>query len=67
MEVINLCNKLGLYTHGNFVMGFPSETKEELDKTINYIMKSNLDFINLTICQPLAGSDLYDSYKNQNC
>lgn len=63
LEVIKECNKLGVYTHGNFVIGFPHETKEEIKKTINYTMKSNLDFINLTICQPLAGADLYDSYK----
>lgn len=63
VQIIRDCNGLGIYTHGNFVIGFPYEKREDINATIDYIMKSNLDFINLTICQPLAGSDLYNSYQ----
>lgn len=62
-RVIIECNKLGIYTFGNFIIGFPYETRAEINKTISFIMNSNLDFINLLICQPLAGADLYDSFK----
>ena len=64
LEIIEQCNRMGIYTHGNFIIGFPYETKEDILETAEYIKKSNLDFVKLLICQPLAGSDLYDVYLN---
>lgn len=65
IEVINQCNKLGVYTHGNFIIGFPNETKGNIEETASFIYRSNLDFVKLLICQPLAGSDLYEVYKKE--
>ena len=62
LAVIDECNRLGIYTHGNFIIGFPYETKEDIDNTASFIYKCNLDFVKLLICQPLAGSDLYNVY-----
>ncbi len=62
LQIIERCNATGLYTHGNFVIGFPYETKDDIKETAAFILKSKLDFINLCICQPLAGADLYQSF-----
>lgn len=62
ISIINECAKLGIYTHGNFIIGFPYETKKEINETVSFINRSKLDFIKLLICQPLAGSDLYEIY-----
>lgn len=65
VQVINECNRLGIYTFGCFIIGFPDETREDIEDTVTFILKSNLDFIKLAIYQPLAGSDLYKIYKEK--
>ena len=65
LEVIKECNRLGIYTHGNFIIGFPYETQEDIKMTADYINKSNLDFVKLLICQPLAGAELYNIYNEE--
>jgi len=62
IAVIDECARLGIYTHGNFIIGFPNETREDVGETVVFINKSNIDFIKLLICQPLCGSDLYEVY-----
>ena len=64
-DITNECLKLGIYTHGNFIIGFPYETREDIAETEEYIYKSNIDFIKLLICQPLEGSDLYEIYRRE--
>lgn len=66
LDIIEECNKLGIFTHGNFIIGFPYETKEDIEETASFIYRSNLDFVKLLICQPLAGSDLYSVYVKEN-
>ncbi|MBT5257898.1 MAG: B12-binding domain-containing radical SAM protein [Nitrospina sp.] len=65
LEIIKECNRLGIYTHGNFIIGFPYETQEDIQMTADYINKSNLDFVKLLICQPLAGAQLYSIYNQE--
>lgn len=63
-ETVDEANKLGLWTYGNLIIGFPNETKEEMDESIQYFMNLNLDMVSIYICQPYAGSDLYSVYVN---
>ena len=65
LEIIKECNRIGIYTHGNFIIGFPYETQEDIKMTADYINKSNLDFVKLLICQPLAGAELYSIYNEE--
>ncbi|WP_347273855.1 radical SAM protein [Candidatus Kuenenia sp.] len=62
LNIIGECNRLGIYTFANFIIGFPYETKEDIEQTSEFIFKSTPDFVKLLICQPLAGSDLYPIY-----
>lgn len=64
-EIIAECNRLGIWNTANFMIGFPYETKEEIDQTAQYIYKSDLDAAAVLICQPYDGSDLYDIYKQE--
>lgn len=59
-EIINICNKLGIWTWSTFVIGFPEETIEDITKTINFSKKSGLNFATFYIAQPYAGTELYD-------
>lgn len=62
-SLINVCNELGIYCFGCFMIGFPEETKEQIEETISFIMQTSLDYIKVSITQPLAGSVLYNEYK----
>lgn len=62
LETIDTCHRLGIWTYGNFIIGFPEQSPESVEKTAEYAVKSGLDMINVYVAQPYAGSDLYDIY-----
>jgi len=62
--IIEYCNQLGLWTYGNFIIGFPEQTPESVEKTAEYAINSGLDMINVYVAQPYAGSDLYDVFQD---
>lgn len=65
LEKIKLTNKLGYWTQGNFILGFPYETREEIEKTIKFAYTCGLDFAFFYIAKPFAGSEMYDLYKKE--
>ena len=65
-EIIKICNKLGIWTWSTFVIGFPYEKKEDIEKTINFAKKSGLNFATFYIAQPYAGTEMYEIYKKEN-
>lgn len=65
-EIIKECQRLGVYTHGNFIIGFPFETLEDIEETKSFIFSCGLDVVKLLIAQPLAGSDMFNIYLEEN-
>jgi len=61
--LIEDCNELGIYCFGCFMIGFPHETKEQIQETYNFILQTGLDYVKVSITQPLAGSELYCEYQ----
>ena len=59
-KTIDIANRLGFWTQGNFIIGFPYETKEEIETTIKYAFDSGLDYAHFFIAQPYKGAELYD-------
>jgi len=62
-ETIRICNKLGIWTYGNFIIGFPEQTGESIEMTAEFALDSGLDMISVYIAQPYAGSDMYNIYE----
>jgi anaerobic magnesium-protoporphyrin IX monomethyl ester cyclase len=60
LKIIKLANRLGYWTSGNFIIGFPHETREEIITTIKYAYECGVDFPIFFIAQPLIGSDLHE-------
>lgn len=58
-KAIECVRKLGMYTMGLFVIGFPGETKEEIQETMEFIHNADLNWANIFIATPLPGSELY--------
>lgn len=64
-KMIALTNKIGIWTQGNFIIGFPYETKEEIEMTIKYAFESGLDYALFYIAKPFAGSEMYEIFKQE--
>jgi anaerobic magnesium-protoporphyrin IX monomethyl ester cyclase len=59
-ETIDTCAELGIYTRGYFMLGFPTETEEELRATVDFAANSRLHTALFFVVVPFKGTDLYD-------
>lgn len=64
-KMIEVANKIGFWTTGFFIIGFPYETKEEIMETIKYAYNSKLDAINMYIASPYPGAEMYEIYRQE--
>ena len=53
------CRKLGITIHGTFILGLPGETKETIDKTIQFAKEINPHTIQVSLAAPYPGTTLY--------
>lgn len=53
------CKRYGMWTHGNFIMGLPGETRESAVKSLEYAIKADLDSVSFFTALPLPGSKIY--------
>ena len=60
-KAIRCLKQFDMYVKGLFVIGFPGETLEDIQVTMEFIHRSELDWIDIFIASPLPGSDLYDT------
>jgi len=61
-----LCQQVGICGRANFMVGSPGESKESVQKVIDFIRESKPDFIYLSATTPTPGSDLFDYAKEHN-
>jgi anaerobic magnesium-protoporphyrin IX monomethyl ester cyclase len=61
---IEHCNRRGLLTIANLIIGFPFETREDIDETIAFAKRSGLDAVNFYVAEPLTGARMYSIYKD---
>ncbi len=59
-KAINLSKKAGIYPTGNFMIGYPTETRETIEDTINLAVNLDLDFCSFSIVTPFPGCKLFD-------
>ncbi|MBI4436413.1 MAG: radical SAM protein [Candidatus Omnitrophica bacterium] len=57
---VNACNRLGLYSHGTYMLGLPGETKESMYKTIDFAFSLNSTTCQFSIATPLPGTKYYE-------
>jgi Fe-S oxidoreductase len=62
-HAIACLNKYDIYVKGLFVIGFPGESLEDIQMTMDFIHTSDLNWVDIFIASPLPGSDLYDMCK----
>src|ERR1035438_308057 len=59
------CRKLGLVIHGDFIVGLPGETRETIQKTIDFAKRLDTETIQVSIAHALPGTELHN-YAVQN-
>ncbi|PKY11575.1 hopanoid biosynthesis associated radical SAM protein HpnJ [Acidithiobacillus marinus] len=59
------CHKLGIVIHGTFILGLPGETKETIQKTIEFAKEINPHTIQVSLAAPYPGTFLYNQAKEQ--
>lgn len=62
-EIIAYCNKIGIWTHSPFIIGFPYEEAQDIEETIRYSETCGLDMAAFFIATPFPATDLYSIYK----
>lgn len=65
LKVIRQANQLGFWTTANFIIGFPYETREEIEETIRFAYDCGVDWPVFLIAKPHIGSDMYDIYEQE--
>jgi radical SAM superfamily enzyme YgiQ (UPF0313 family) len=58
-------DKMGFITHGFFLMGYPTEEKEDIEATKDLILSLPLDRISIGTPIPYPGSELFDYYRDK--
>ena len=60
------CKKVGIKIHGDFIIGLPGETKETIQKTIDYAKELDVETIQVSVAHAFPGTELYDFYAKNN-
>ena len=56
-------HKLGLIIHGDFILGLPGETKETIERTIQFAKDLDCETIQVSLAHAYPGTELYDYAK----
>lgn len=59
-RAITITHEAGIETWASFMLGLPSETKEESKQTINFAIEIDPTFVQFPITTPFPGTELYD-------
>lgn len=59
-NAIRIANRMGILCNGFFMLGFPTETEEEIRMTIDFAVRSRLDVAHFLKVTPFEGTQLYD-------
>lgn len=59
-KAARLFRKSGIHWTGYFMMGFPSETKDDVYQTLQFMHELQPDYASLSVYEPFPGTDLFE-------
>ena len=65
-KMIAYARKKGIFVGANFIIGFPTETWDEIRQTIKLAEEINVDYAKIFIAIPLRNTELYDLAEKTN-
>jgi hopanoid biosynthesis associated radical SAM protein HpnJ len=54
------CKKVGIRVHGDFIIGLPGETRETIERTIDFAKELDSETIQVSIAHAYPGTELHD-------
>lgn len=60
IEFAKDCKKLGIITHGTFIVGLPGETKETIEESIRFACEIDPETIQVSLAAPYPGTFLWN-------
>jgi len=64
-KAIKNCKKHDIHVNGCFILGSPSETKEDMLTTLKFIKDNPIDTISLCLLTPFPGTELWEYAKQK--
>ena len=62
-EIVKTVREAGMYVISNYIFGFPEDTHESMQETLDLALELNTEMANMYPCQALPGSPLYHTAK----
>jgi anaerobic magnesium-protoporphyrin IX monomethyl ester cyclase len=59
-ETVARVRRRGLGVVGLFILGYPGETREEMEETVRLTLRLPFDFVHLNSFSPFPGSEIYE-------
>ncbi len=63
IEAIRWTKEVGIETLASYIMGFPGETKQDMEKTIMFAKSLSTDYAQFSLATPYPGTELYNIAK----
>jgi len=64
-NAVRWSKEAGLAITAHFILGFPGETKESVEETINFALEEKIDFAQFYCAVPFPGSRLYERARKE--
>ena len=58
-DFVRVAHKAGLAVHGCFVLGLPGETRETMERTMDFALRLDLDTVQFSAAVPFPGTEFY--------
>ncbi len=65
IEMMEYAKSKGIFCSSNFIVGFPTETWDEIRETIAFAEKLNADYTRIHILVPLQGTKMFEMVENE--
>ena len=65
VKAIKQTREAGIKVLGSFMIGFPDETRGEIEETIKFSKRLNIDYAQFSIVTPYPGTELYEIAKRE--
>lgn len=66
IRAVNLIHQAGIQVNGDFIIGTPDETKDDLEQTYRFIKKVPLSFVDINIFTPFPATPVWEYAKKMN-
>lgn len=64
-ELVGKLRSVGIISEGSFMVGFPHETRQQVDETFRKVKEFGFDRISISIVNPLPGTALYEQCERE--